>query len=652
MSKKNKKAIEEENDLLQKVEKILSLDKSTKDSNDKIFIQYIKFIFTKGFNQVSLSLPVKIKEKESFQFLKNFVIIFTELFTENENIRHKLYQSEISPNKLGNMLFNYLQNLDHIVSKQKLYQHNLANLDGCVNYIFSNYLKDISNTLSGSLNLYFYYIGKLIPSIKSLNLLLYYFLRIDKIFEQYDYEDFCPDLNSPNCLKLIILFFKNVSIQSNRIETLSIYSFLIYKYQYIFKNIEEDIEDLILEKSVNQTVDIVLEKSLQNNIIFQYIYSEFKNNLEKNIESKKTIKKNYEEKEEKKIEESEKLDVNEIIGLSNNQIENKDKEYLNEVAKGKEKIIINEGEINNIKSQEQILNKDGKKENSQLGESREAKNDLKFSKEKDSLYEKSKDRRISQIEEKCKQDEIENDNSKTVENNNNNNGKKESTISNQIINEHNDNSYSEKSSDNTKDDKNDYIKEKNETNNSLIFENEPKSPEIQNLIKEFNKMKIQMEDKYNLLQNEMKMVQDNNNSLQKEMKMVQDNNNSLQKEMKMVQDKNNSLENEMKIMKKEVNQLHKKIEKISSTLGTIQMRDRAKNLLKPYEYLLNNEDIEIIEKDKDKKWELISNKIKGKHKEHEKSDYYPAFMEIVAKSAQTISKGNKAAHHVSLELYE
>ena len=165
MSKKNKKAIEEENDLLQKVEKILSLDKSTKDSNDKIFIQYIKFIFTKGFNQVSLSLPVKNKEKESFQFLKNFVIIFTELFTENENIRHKLYQSEISPNKLGNMLFNYLQSLDHIVSKQKLYQHNLANLDGCVNYIFSNYLKDISNTLSGSLNLYFYYIGKLIKDI-------------------------------------------------------------------------------------------------------------------------------------------------------------------------------------------------------------------------------------------------------------------------------------------------------------------------------------------------------------------------------------------------------------------------------------------------------------------------------------------------------
>ena len=487
MSKKYMRANEEENNLLQKVEKILSLDKSTKDSSDKIFFQYIKFIFTKGFNRVSLSLPVKHKEKESFQYLKNFVNIFTELFTENENNRHKLYQSEISPNELGNMLSNYLQNLDNIVSKKKLYENNLANLDGSVNYIFSNYLKDISNTLSGSLNLYFYYMGKLIPSIKSLNLLLYYFLQVDKIFEQYDYDDFCPDLNSTNCLNLIKLFFKNVSIKSNRIETLSIYSFLIYKYQYIFKNIEDGIEDSILEKSVMQTVNIVQEKSLQNNIILQYIYSEFKNNLEKNIESKKTAfnetKNNYEEKEEKKIEESGKLNVNENIELSYNKIENQDKEHLNEVAKGKEKIIINEGEINNIKSQEQILNKDGKKENSQLGESREAKNDLKFSKEKDSLNEKSKDRRISQIEEKCKQDEIEKDNSKTVENNNNNNGKKESTISNQIINENNYNSYSEKSSDNTKDDKNDYIKEKNETNNSLIFENEPKPPEIQNLIK-------------------------------------------------------------------------------------------------------------------------------------------------------------------------
>ena len=119
-----------------------------------------------------------------------------------------------------------------------------------------------------------------------------------------------------------------------------------------------------------------------------------------------------------------------------------------------------------------------------------------------------------------------------------------------------------------------------------------------------------------------------------------------------MEDKFNMLQNEMKIMKKEVNQLHIKIEKILSTLGTIQMRDLAKNLLKPYEYLLNNEDKKIIEKDKDKKWELISNKIKGKYKEYEKSDYYPAFMEIVDKSVQTISKGNKAAHHVNLELYE
>lgn len=115
-------------------------------------------------------------------------------------------------------------------------------------------------TLVGCLNLYFYYLGFFIESVKSFEFLLFYFLKIDKIFYIFDYNDFCPDMNSNNCLNLIILFFKSV-ISQDELELLSMYAFLIFKYKYIFRDFEDNIEESILKQSVEETMDIVKRKT-------------------------------------------------------------------------------------------------------------------------------------------------------------------------------------------------------------------------------------------------------------------------------------------------------------------------------------------------------------------------------------------------------
>ena len=74
MSKKK----DELKEIIDEAQYILSLESTSKDSNDITFIQYIKYIFTKEYTQTSpLSIPINKKDKKPFNYLKNFVkIIF------------------------------------------------------------------------------------------------------------------------------------------------------------------------------------------------------------------------------------------------------------------------------------------------------------------------------------------------------------------------------------------------------------------------------------------------------------------------------------------------------------------------------------------------------------------------------------------------
>jgi len=158
------------------------------------------------------------------------------------------------------------------------------------------------------------------------------------------------------------------------------------------------------------------------------------------------------------------------------------------------------------------------------------------------------------------------------------------------------------------------------------------SKEIKNMFENFQdkfaKLEQDMEQKTNVMKQELEQK---TNEMKQEME---------QKDIKIT---------ELQI---EMNKQKKKLEDIISILGTIQMRDRAKNVLREYKNLLDDDEKKIIEKDKRKKWELIKNKIIQKYKNHEKCRKYIIFCEIVEKCVKTIKEGNNDAHSVKLEHYE
>ena len=608
-----------EEEVLNLAKKIISLDESTNDPRDKSYIHCIKFIFTNESDKGTLKLPTTKKDKKSFQYLKDFVNALAILFEKNEEERHKLYLSEVTSKELGINLYQLIQNLKLFVNRKKLgdsESKEFTSLNEKVNTVFCQYLKTMDNTLFGCLNLYFYYLGFFIESVESFEFMLFYFLQIDKAFDRFEYKDYCPDLNSANCLNLIILFFKSV-ISNDSLELLSIYALVIFKYKYIFRGIEDNIKESILEKSVRETVSIVKKKTLKNSIIFEYIFLKFYNNLKYNIYSiyspimeNETITAE-ESKKERKIGKNE--DSN--LSMQTNESNNK---------KIKEGCLINEKDNkNNNINQEQVFNKNtinsnkidvssqinisGKPLIKREGNSKE-KNSINEGAKKGKKYKKEK---LDSIDDKA------NDNSKNSENNNNVDKIKEPKDSCRSTE-----NKSSKSDLTKKDEctKNEGTKGYQNESNLLVIQREA-SPEIQDLINIININNKRNDERYDELK-------------------------------KRSDERYDELQTKYVTLKNQLENVQEENKKITDILGKIQMRDSVKNILSPFEIYLTEEDKMKINKDRNLKWKMIAQRAKEYYIKYNNSRKYMVFAEIMDKSAELMAKGNNAAHDIFLEYYE
>ena len=91
--KRKQKNIDEEQDILKKSEYIISLEQSIKDSNDKTYIDFIKYIFTQEFTKTSISLPVAKKvDKDAFQIFKKFCKYNIYLIPKRRRKTYNLYK--------------------------------------------------------------------------------------------------------------------------------------------------------------------------------------------------------------------------------------------------------------------------------------------------------------------------------------------------------------------------------------------------------------------------------------------------------------------------------------------------------------------------------------------------------------------------------
>ena len=175
--------------------------------------------------------------------------------------------------------------------------------------------------------------------------------------------------------------------------------------------------------------------------------------------------------------------------------------------------------------------------------------------------------------------------------------------------------------------KNQVIKE--EANNIFTYENEyKKASDFKIILEKFKKQDKELIEKF---ERENKNFNDKLEEISKENKELITKVNSIKTKLHSIKEKN---------------------KKIFEILGHIQLKDKAKNLLRSFNIILNEKDKKIIEKNEKKKWELISEKIKEKYKSYENTNNYKVFCEIIEKSAETIEKVNEYTPNIKLNFYE
>ena len=138
----------------------------------------------------------------------------------------------------------------------------------------------------------------------------------------------------------------------------------------------------------------------------------------------------------------------------------------------------------------------------------------------------------------------------------------------------------------------------------------------------------------------------------KEFESIKEENNKLTVRVKFLEgdfiemaNKIKSLEGDNKIMKDDIQHL-------KNMLGSIHVRDLAKNFMNQFTYLLTEEDYDEIKIKKKSKWEKITEKVEISFQGYKKSPKYDSFIELFKKSENVIKYGNNEAHSIALEVYE
>ena len=103
--------------------------------------------------------------------------------------------------------------------------------------------------------------------------------------------------------------------------------------------------------------------------------------------------------------------------------------------------------------------------------------------------------------------------------------------------------------------------------------------------------------------------------MKQQYKALEQENKQMKQQYIEMQQKNNQMEQQQFALKqqteennKEINDLKNKLEEVLGILGAIQMRDRSKNVLRPYIRLLNKTELEIVENDKKKNGKQLQKK--------------------------------------------
>ena len=618
-------------EIIKKVNKILSIPETDLNSTDKKFIDFLRYIFWIDFRESNFTLPKRKKEKYSYQYLQYYIEILFKIFQKNKNEREILYKEKRPFKDEFSSLF---QSLKSLIDDKKIISLNAKNSKDKIIYFMYKYFHKLSNTFSIYITLYFFGIYFFLPRINTPNLLLYYLLKenFPQILEGLNYQEFCSDFDSNNCLDFIQLFFYN--FRDKKYDIAKIYAYLIFKYKEIFihYNKEIEIDFTLIQKVVSQIVEKVKSNNINDKELGKFIKSNFFNYLENNTKieiSDNSQDKSISLKEKEKnneINNSQGNKITKITCINNIDDNNKIINNKNEIKESSNDQTVGENTINikreNIRKEKK--NSPHLKSNMSIPDEKSEKGFINGSTEIKSSTNENED--ISQnkfnpneiIEEEEEKDFI--NNSIQISNNDNNLALKkikelEKNIA--LIKNEKDEKIKllEKNIALINNEKAEEIKELKKNIASINNEKSEEIKELKSIVKTMKSNGEQLIKENNSRKISIEKVRKENNILKNKINIIREENGELKSTIKTMQIENKKKDNELITHKNKINKniaditkLKASVKEIKTALGSIQVRDYAKNFLNQFTIILTEDDRINIEKDKSKKWEIILNR--------------------------------------------
>jgi len=609
-------------EIIKKVNKILSIPETELNSTDKKFINFLRYIFWIDFSESNFTLPKRKKEKYSYQYLQNYIEILFKIFQKNKNEREILYKEKRPFKDEFSSLF---QSLKSLIDDKKIISLNVKNSKDKIIYFMYKYFHKLSNTFPIYITLYFFGIYFFLPRINTPNLLLYYLLKenFPQILEGLNYQEFYSDFDSNNCLDFIQLFFYN--LRDKKYDIAKIYAYLIFKYKEIFIHYSKEIDFTLIQKVVSQIFEKVKSSNINDKELGKFIKSNFFNYLENN--TKIEISDNSQDK----------------------SLSLKAKEKNNEINNSQGNKITKITCINNIDDNNKIINN--------KNEIKESSNDPKDSdtnKKEQTVGEKSEKGFINGSTE-IKSSTNENEDISQNKFNPNEIIEEEEEekdfINNSIQISNNDNNLAlkkikelEKNIALIKNEKDEKIKKLKKNIASI---NNEKSEEIKELKSIVKTMKSNGEQLIKENNSRIEKVRKENNILKNKINIIREENGELKSTIKTMQIESKKMENELITHKNIINKniaditkLKASVKEIKTALGSIQVRDYAKNFLNQFRFILTEDDRINIEKDKSKKWEIILNRAVKIFQVYKSCSNYNSIIKIFQDDINIIAKKN------------
>ena len=128
-----------------------------------------------------------------------------------------------------------------------------------------------------------------------------------------------------------------------------------------------------------------------------------------------------------------------------------------------------------------------------------------------------------------------------------------------------------------------------------------------------------------------------------------------QKRFSEQEEKISTISNELYEQKQEfktkISELKEEIKTLKNAIGTIQIRNLAKNFLKIFKNDLSKEEQEKIKEDKTNRGKVTASALKRKYSLYINNENFKIVAEIVEKSGASLNKGNSLAHTLNIEDY-